>query len=190
MEERKMKKTVFLVQLSLFVAIELIFCFFKPLGSIPITPGIVATLAHIPALIAALALGVYAAGFVGFVMGISSFIVWTFMPSMPAAAFAFTPFAPYGNIFSLIICILPRAAFPVITALIHGRLKNRVKLPVSAAISAAAGTFMHSFLVHSKLRYDDTSIFPLPVYYITVIKKGIKKSEQKFGFLFPARIIP
>lgn len=144
-----MKKTVFLVQLSLFVAIELIFCFFKPLGSIPITPGIVATLAHIPALIAALALGVYAAGFVGFVMGISSFIVWTFMPSMPAAAFAFTPFAPYGNIFSLIICILPRAAFPVITALIHGRLKNRVKLPVSAAISAAAGTFMHSFLVLS-----------------------------------------
>ncbi|HOV69230.1 MAG TPA: ECF transporter S component [Clostridia bacterium] len=143
-----MKRTVFLVQLSLFTAIELIFCF-TPLGSIPISPGIVATLAHIPALIAALSLGVYAAGFMGLVMGISSFIVWTFMPPVPPAAFAFTPFAPYGNIFSLIICILPRTVFPIITALIHRRLKNSIRLPVSAGVSAAVGTFMHSFLVLS-----------------------------------------
>ena len=36
------KKTLWIAQVSIFAAVELIFCF-TPLGSLPITPGIVAT---------------------------------------------------------------------------------------------------------------------------------------------------
>ena len=69
--EENMKKTNFWVQIALFTSIELIFCF-TVLGSIPISPGIVATLAHIPAIIVALTLGKKPAAFRGTVMGISS----------------------------------------------------------------------------------------------------------------------
>ncbi len=132
--------------MSLFTAIEVLFCF-TVLGSIPISPGIVATLAHIPGIIVALTLGKKAGAFIGTVMGICSLIVWTFMPPNPAVAFAFSPFVPNGNIWSLIICLVPRAVFPVFVAWLFETLKKRANLVLSATIAAAAGTFVHSFLV-------------------------------------------
>lgn len=148
----KSSKILFWVQLSLFTAIELIFCF-TFLGSIPITLGIVATLAHIPAIIAALALGKKAGLFIGAVMGISSLIIWTYTPPNPAVAFAFTPFTPNGNILSLLICIVPRALFPVITALLFDVLKKRIRLIPAAAVSAVTGTIFHSVLVLSSIYF-------------------------------------
>lgn len=142
------KKTLFWVQMSLFTAIELLFCF-TVLGSIPLGPGIVATLAHIPGIIAALTLGKKAGAFVGTVMGISSLIVWTFMPPNAAVAFAFSPFVPNGNIWSLLICLVPRIIFPVFVAWLFDILKKRSKLVLSATVAAASGTFVHSFLVLS-----------------------------------------
>lgn len=142
------KKTLFWVQMSLFTAIEVLFCF-TILGSIPIGPGIVATLAHIPGIIVALTLGKKAGAFIGAVMGIFSLIVWTFMPPNAAVAFAFSPFVPNGNIWSLIICLVPRIVFPVIVAALFEMLKKRVKIVLSASIAAAAGTFAHSLLVLS-----------------------------------------
>jgi uncharacterized membrane protein len=141
-------KLLFWVQMSLFTAIELLFCF-TVLGSIPIGPGIVATLAHIPGIIAALTLGKKAGAFIGTVMGISSLIVWTFMPPNAAVAFAFSPFMPNGNVWSLLICLLPRIIFPVFVAWLFETLKKRSSLVLSATVAAAAGTFIHSFLVLS-----------------------------------------
>jgi uncharacterized membrane protein len=134
--------------MSLFTAIELLFCF-TALGSIPLGPGIVATLAHIPAIIVALTLGKKAAAFMGTIMGISSLIVWTFMPPNAAIAFAFSPFMPNGNVWSLVICLLPRIIFPVVVAWLFEILKKRSKLVLSATLAAAVGTFIHSFLVLS-----------------------------------------
>lgn len=142
------RKTLFWVQLSLFTAIELLFCF-TVLGSIPISPGIVATLAHIPALIVALTLGKRAGAFIGAVMGASALIIWTFMPPNPLVAFAFSPFVPNGNIWSLIICVVPRVVFPVFAAWIYDMLKARKGLVLSATVSASLGTFVHSLLVLS-----------------------------------------
>jgi uncharacterized membrane protein len=142
------KKTLFWVQMSLFTAIEVLFCF-TVLGSIPLGPGIVATLAHIPGIIAALTLGKKAGAFIGTVMGLCSLIVWTFMPPNAAVAFAFSPFAPKGNIWSLLICLVPRIIFPVFVAWLYEALRKRVKPVLSATIAAAAGTFVHSLLVLS-----------------------------------------
>lgn len=142
------KKTLFWVQMSLFTAIELLFCF-TVLGSVPIGPGIVATLAHIPGIIVALTLGKKAGAFIGTVMGISSLIVWTFMPPNAAVAFAFSPFVPNGNVWSLLICLVPRIVFPVLVAWLYEVMSKHGKLVLSATVAAAAGTFVHSFLVLS-----------------------------------------
>jgi uncharacterized membrane protein len=141
-------KLHFMVQMAILIAIEVIFCF-TPLGSLPLGPGIVATLAHIPAIIAALSLGKKAGAIMGGIMGVCSLIVWTFMTPNPAIAFAFTPFAPGGNIFSFIISVVPRAVFPVITALLFGALKDRIKAVPAATVSAIVGTAVHTLLVLS-----------------------------------------
>lgn len=147
----KKNKTLFWVQLSLLTAIELLFCF-TVLGSLPLGPGIVATLAHIPALVAALTLGKKAGAFIGVVLGVSSLIVWTFMPPPPGvAAFAFTPFAPNGNFWSLLISIVPRFVFPIFAAWLFEVLKKRRGLVLSASIAAGAGTLLHSLLVLSAI---------------------------------------
>jgi uncharacterized membrane protein len=149
--------TLFLVELAILTAIELIFCF-TILGSVPIVPGmIVATLAHIPAIVAALALGKRGGFVIGLVMGFSSLIVWTYMPPVAPVAFAFTPFAPNGNIWSAVISVVPRALFPVAVAWLYSVLKktiklpNAAKLPIAAGIAAAAGTVLHSALVLSAI---------------------------------------
>lgn len=142
------KNTLFWVQMSLFTAIELLFCF-TVLGSLPLGPGIVATLAHIPALIAALTLGKKAGAFIGLVLGISSVIVWTLMPANPLVAFAFSPFVPNGNVWSLLISVVPRFVFPIFAAWLFETLKKRRGLVLSASVTAGAGTFLHSLLVLS-----------------------------------------
>lgn len=135
-----------MVQLALFAAIEVIFCF-TPLGSLPISPGIVATLAHIPALVAALSLGKWAGLFMGGVMGICAQIYWNTIGVAAPTAFIFTPFVEGGTIMSLVICIVPRVIFPFLAALIYGALKNKMKSVPAAAIASVLGSIIHSALV-------------------------------------------
>lgn len=144
-----------MVQLAVFTAIEAIFCF-TPLGSLPVGPGIVATLAHIPALIVAMTLGKKAALYMGGIMGIFSLMVWTFMPPNPLYAFCFSPFMPNGNIWSLVICVVPRTIFPFIAAIIFEQLikvfskkrnASKPKVVAAGAISAVISSLIHSILV-------------------------------------------
>lgn len=67
------EKTKNIVTLSLLTAIEIIFAF-TVLGSIPLGPGIVATLAHIPPIIAATLLGKKQGFYMGCVFGFLSLI--------------------------------------------------------------------------------------------------------------------
>ena len=104
------KKTLTMAQFSILLALEAIVCF-TPLGSLPIGP-MVATLSHIPVIIAALLLGTGAGTAMGFFFGLFSFIVWSVMPPNAATAFVFSPFYSLGqfsgNFWSIVICFLPR----------------------------------------------------------------------------------
>jgi uncharacterized membrane protein len=110
----KNKKIFFLVQFSILTAIEAIFCF-TPLSSLPAIGPIVATLMMIPVIITAILLGTNAGTVMGFIAGLFSFLVWTFMTPSPLVAFIFTPFYSLGefqgNIGSLIIA-LSRVLYP------------------------------------------------------------------------------
>lgn len=142
------EKTKNIVTLSLLTAIEIIFAF-TVLGSIPLGPGIVATLAHIPPIIAATLLGKKQGFYMGCVFGFLSLIYWSFIGVASPAAFAFTPLAQNGNFWSVVICLVPRMVYPVITALIYETLmkKSNGKKSLCASVSAALGTVIHSFLV-------------------------------------------
>ena len=142
------EKTKNIVTLSLLTAIEIIFAL-TVLGSIPLGPGIVATLAHIPPIIAATLLGKKQGFYMGCVFGFLSLIYWSFIGVASPAAFAFTPLAQNGNFWSVVICLVPRMVYPVITALIYEALmkKSNGKKSLCASVSAALGTVIHSFLV-------------------------------------------
>lgn len=143
----KNKKMVLtMAQLAVFTAIEIIFAF-TPLGSLPIGPGIVATLAHIPVLVVAVSLGKWAALYMGGVMAVCAEIWWNTVGIAYPTAFVFTPFAPNGTFMSAVICIVPRVIFPFLAALIFSVLKKKMKIVPAAAITGVAGSLIHSCLV-------------------------------------------
>lgn len=144
------KSVVFLVQFSILVAIEAIFCF-TPLGSLPALGPIVATLAMIPVIITALLLGTKAGAIMGGIAGLFSFLVWTFMPPTPIVAFVFTPFYSLGeiqgNVGSILICFVPRILVGVVTGIVYQGLTNKMpkKDTLSMAIASAAGSLANTF---------------------------------------------
>lgn len=121
-------KTRTLVQFSILLAIEAIFCF-TPLGSLPIGP-IVATLMYVPVVITAILLGTGAGTLMGFFAGLFSFIVWSFMPPPTSIMFAgfFTPLYSVGNAAanfgSLIICFVPRILVGTVAGLVFAALRK------------------------------------------------------------------
>lgn len=133
--------------LAVFAAIEIVFSF-TILGTIPI-PGIAATMGHIPVIISAFILERKYSSIMGLVMGVCSLIWWSTIGIGNPIAFGFTPFALYGNWFSFEICILPRILIPIITSILfdYFRKKCNMSLKLSAAISAAVASFVHSVLV-------------------------------------------
>ncbi|MDL2219392.1 ECF transporter S component [Ruminococcaceae bacterium OttesenSCG-928-O06] len=139
------RKTYFLTQFSIMLAIEAVFCF-TPLGSLPALGPIVMTMAHIPVIFTAILLGTGAGTLMGAFAGLFSFIVWTFMPPNPMIAFAFTPVFPPGNAFSLLITFVPRILVGTVSGLIYHRCKKigKNKEWLWAGIAAVLGTAMNT----------------------------------------------
>lgn len=143
-------RTLFLVQFAILLAIEAIVAF-TPLGSLPVGP-LVATLAHVPVIIAAISLGTGAGAGLGFAAGLFSFLVWTFMPPNPMLAFAFTPFYSFGefhgNFWSLVICFVPRVLIGVFAGLAYRGMRRVCKADaVCMGVAAVFGTLANTLLV-------------------------------------------
>lgn len=148
---RNHKKTLFIVQFGLLLAIEAIIGF-TPLGSLPAIGPIVATLAHVPVIIAAILLGTGAGALMGFFFGLFSLIVWTFMTPNPLVAFAFTPFYSagnfQGNIWSLVICFVPRILVGVAAGLLFKGFAKLFKGKFWAySLSGFLASLVNTFLV-------------------------------------------
>ena len=109
-----------IVYFSILLSIETIFSF-TILGQIPVGP-IVMTLSMIPVIITSLVLGVFYGSLMGFIAGLYSFIYFTFI-NPGITSFVFTPFVSIGtykgNVFSLIICFIPRILTGVFPGLFY-----------------------------------------------------------------------
>lgn len=137
------ERTLFLVRFGLLLAIEALFCF-TPLGSLPLGP-MVATLAMLPVIIAGIILGPLAGTLMGLFAGCFSLIVWSFMPPNPLVAFVFSPIHSPGNVFSLIICILPRVLVGTVAGGMTRVLRRRkawVRFGVPAVLASLTNTVL------------------------------------------------
>lgn len=142
----KVKK---IVEFSILLAIEAIFCF-TPLGSLPAIGPIVATLGMIPVIITSLLLGFGYGAMMGFFAGLFSLIVWSFMPPSPLVAFVFSPLYSLGtyqgNFGSILISFVPRILTGLFPYLIYrGLVKiwpkgDRWCLAIAAFLSSLENT--------------------------------------------------
>ncbi|HEX2985349.1 MAG TPA: ECF transporter S component [Caproiciproducens sp.] len=146
------KRTLFLAQFAMLLAIEAIVCF-TPLGSLPAFGPIVATLGMIPVIITAVVLGTGAGTAMGFFAGLFSFCVWTFTAPSPITAFVFTPVYPvpgevHGNMVSLLICFVPRILVGAVTgACFHLFKKLNTPAVVTYGVSGVLGSLTNTLLV-------------------------------------------
>ena len=144
------KKTLFLAQFAMLLAIEAIVCF-TPLGSLPAFGPIVATLGMVPVIITAILLGTGAGTLMGFFAGLFSFCVWTFTPPSPLA-FVFTPFYSAGpiarNYWSLAICFIPRILVGTVTGSCFSLFtKLKWKKIIAYGLSGVLGSLTNTLLV-------------------------------------------
>jgi uncharacterized membrane protein len=138
-----------LAQFAILLALEVIVCF-TPLGSLPIGP-VVATLSHLPVILAAILLGTKSGMVMGFFFGLFSFLVMTFAPASPTA-FVFTPFYSVGeisgNAWSLVICFVPRILIGLTTGLTYKAVtkafphKDWLRFGLSGLVGSATNTFL------------------------------------------------
>lgn len=145
--ERK-RQTRRLTLLAIFLGLELLLLL-TPLGFVPIGP-IRATTMHLPVILAGILLGPAEGAGLGLVFGLASLIMNTIAPTI--TSFVFSPFYSLGefqgNGWSVWIAIGPRILLGLLAALIYRGLKKLSKMPtLSAGISAAVATFLHTALV-------------------------------------------
>ena len=150
------KKTEEMVLTAIFAAIIIVMANIPYLGYLNL--GIVsATLIHIPVIIGAILIGPKAGAFLGFVFGATSFLRATFQPNL--SSFAFSPFYAGGNMWSLVVCFVPRILIGIVSYYVfHWMLKllrrgkgeqrkNSGAEVVSLVVSGIAGSITNTLLV-------------------------------------------
>lgn len=142
------EKTKKMVQLSLLIAVEVVLAL-TPLGFIPL--GFTkATTMHIPVIIGAILMGPVQGGILGGVFGLCSLLVNTFTPT--ATSFVFSPFFTLGevsgNVWSLVICFVPRILIGVVAGLLYRAIaKQEKRVIVATAVSSVVGSLINTALV-------------------------------------------
>ncbi|MHC1695290.1 MAG: ECF transporter S component [Eubacteriales bacterium] len=147
----KREKILWMAQFALLLALEVLVCF-TILGSLPAIGPIVATTMMIPVIITSILLGTGAGTLMGFFSGLFSFIVWTFTPPNPLIAFVFTPLYSLGtvngNIYSILICFVPRILAGLVAGLSYNLLKKFLKGNrdiITYSISGVIGSLVNTF---------------------------------------------
>jgi uncharacterized membrane protein len=102
----------------------------------PIQP----TLVHIPVIIGSIILGWRKGAFLGFVMGMISFLNSTLAP-IPTS-FLFSPFVPHGNVWSLFVAFVPRIIVGILPFFIYQLAKNRLGAGLAGLVGSATNTVL------------------------------------------------
>ena len=100
----------------------------------PIKPTIV----HIPVIIGSIIYGPRIGAILGFLMGMISLTVNTI--TILPTSYLFSPFVPNGNIYSLIIAIVPRILIGLTPYFVYKLLKNKAGLIFAGALGSLTNT--------------------------------------------------
>ncbi|WP_249628731.1 ECF transporter S component [Streptococcus uberis] len=134
----KRQKSSTIAKVSISFAIMLVIHFISTLvfniWPVPIKP----TLVHIPVIIASIIYGPQIGSILGLLMGIISVITNTVI--LLPTSYLFSPFVDHGNIYSLIIAIVPRVLIGVVPYFVYKILSNRVGLVLSGLLGSLTNT--------------------------------------------------
>ncbi|EGV01835.1 phosphopantothenoylcysteine decarboxylase [Streptococcus oralis SK313] len=100
----------------------------------PIKPTIV----HVPVIIASIIYGPRVGVTLGFLMGLLSLTVNTI--TILPTSYLFSPFVPNGNIYSVIIAIVPRILIGLTPYLVYKLMKNKTGLILAGALGSLTNT--------------------------------------------------
>ena len=147
-----MKKQSNIAQIAIFFAIMLVIHLLSSvifnLFPVPIKPTIV----HIPVIIASILYGPKVGAILGALMGIISLVTNTLV--LLPTSYLFSPFAPNGNIYSLIIALVPRILIGVTPYFVYKYLKNKTGLILAGTVGSLTNTIFvlgGIFLLFSKV---------------------------------------
>lgn len=131
-----------LVKLSLFSSIIFVLGS-TPFGFIPIGAFKIVTI-HIPVIIGSIILGARKGAILGFIFGLTSFIMSSLQPT--TMSYFFTPFLS-GNLLSLVVCFVPRILVGVLPAIIFNFCRKFINLNVSLILTGLLGSLVNTFFV-------------------------------------------
>lgn len=143
--ESRTKRLVILALFSALIAVMAFTVGYIPLGFMN------ATIIHIPVIIGAILLGPVDGGILGFVFGLTSFIINTIRPNI--TSFVFTPFYSLdprfsGSFKSILICFVPRILIGVGAAFLFNALsKTKLKNGISLAVTGFVGSMINTVFV-------------------------------------------
>lgn len=152
MKSNMKSSTLSLVQVALFSAIIVVMAFTPFLGYIPL--GVTrATIIHVPVIIGSILLGPKKGAFLGAVFGATSLIINTFTPTI--TSFTFSPFYSGGNLWSLVICFVPRILVGVVPYYVYKGLsilckkakKKQLWDTLSLGVAGLLGSLVNTGLV-------------------------------------------
>ena len=121
-----MKKQSNIAQIAIFFAIMLVI---HLLSSV---------IVHIPVIIASILYGPKVGALLGALMGVISLITNTIV--LLPTSYLFSPFVPNGNIYSLIIALIPRILIGITPYFVYRYLKNKTGLILAGAIGSLTNT--------------------------------------------------
>ncbi len=154
-------KTRNMVLTAVIAAIIILMAFVPYVGYINLVV-IKATLIHVPVIIGSVVLGPKKGAFLGFVFGVTSLINNTFNPSL--LSFAFSPFYSGGNLWSVVICFVPRMLIGVVSYYVFrgimklGREKKSVEY-LALPVAGVAGALTNTLLVMNMIYFCFSSQF-------------------------------
>jgi len=154
------KNKTYAVQLTLIIAIQVVFSC-TSLGQIYLEPaGVPITLAHLPVIIATLFLGWKSGTLMGFIFALLQLF---FLDSTHAANYVLRPQIATQIPSSFAIQFIPKLIFPFVIAAIFGFLDGKIGRKTAGAISAFVGISLYSFLTFGGvwLFFHDTTIASL-----------------------------
>ena len=100
--------------------------------------GIQPTLVHIPVVIASIIYGPRTGAILGLLMGLFSVTMNTVV--LTPASYLFSPFVPHGNLYSLVIALIPRILIGVTPYFVYKFLRNRAGLVTAAVVGSMTNT--------------------------------------------------
>lgn len=130
-----------IVKIALFSAI--IFALgMTPFGFIPLGVFKIVTV-HIPVIIGSIVLGPKKGAFLGFIFGLTSFIMAHLQPNL--TSYFFSPIVS-GNILSLVVCFVPRVLVGIVPYFVF-KLFKKISLSTALILSGICGSLVNTVFV-------------------------------------------